>query len=150
MTLYCTIGVYCNRVPYWGPEVQWWWQHITGWWRGTCLWGCLTFDFQSDLVFSFTQEAAGHTCVCAFVFWLGSFNLQGPIVVDGVMTTINATALSILKPLDAQNTGKYDHGLSGLNQHHMTVCDCQLVSGQIETRVWISVPFSLSNKEIRV
>lgn len=79
------------------------------WQRGRCLWWCPTFDFQTDLVFSFTQKAAGHACIRAFIFWSGTFNLQGPIVVDTVMATVHATALSVFKPAATQKTDKNNY-----------------------------------------
>lgn len=75
------------------------------------------------------------------------------------MTAIHATALSVLKPAEAQNTEIYNNRLLKWMLTNLQwfkpasyYCTRQLVSGQIKSKtwVWISVPFPLSNKEMRV
>lgn len=58
----------------------------------------LTFDLQPDLVLSLAQNAAGHAGVGALVLSSGPFDLQGAVDVNTVLTTIQPTALSVLKP----------------------------------------------------
>lgn len=64
---------------------------------------CLTFDLQADLVLSCTQDAVGHTGVGALVLCSSPFDLQGPVDVNTVLTTIQPTALSVLKPTHMEN-----------------------------------------------
>lgn len=59
----------------------------------------LTFDLQANLVLCLAQEAAGHTGIGSLVLHSGPFDLQGPVDVDAVLTSIQTAALPILKPI---------------------------------------------------
>ena len=65
---------------------------------------CLTFDLQADLVLGWAHDAVGNTCVCALVLCSSPFDLQGAVDVNTVLTTIQPTALSILKPGENTST----------------------------------------------
>lgn len=65
---------------------------------------CLTFDLQADLVLSLSQDAVGHTGVGALVLYSGTSDLQGAVDVNTVLTAIQPTALSVLKPKHRENT----------------------------------------------